>query len=199
MVWIQPLLQEDPKGKWNSTYSMHRVTPPRYREIIKTVRMIAMIKNLAIWARAQETGQSQEWALPCALPALGNQLLRDFLSCRGLREGKRQPAGCSVSQGRDTKGWELQPQSTFTALQLLFGFLSPISAVQNIIDQGLQCSPCTKEPQKYWWWGWQGPVASQSPACFPTWHRTAFVHTKGFLGATMGVSKTYRKLKPSKC
>lgn len=151
MVWIQPLLQEVPTCKWSSSYSKHRMTLPCYKEIIKPVRIIAMIKKLAIWARAQEIVQSQEWALPCALPALGNQLFRGFLSCRGLREGKRQPAGCSVSQGRDTKGWELQHQSTSTALQLLFGFLSSISVVQNIIDQRLQCLPCTKEPQKHWW------------------------------------------------
>lgn len=67
------------------------------------------------------------------LSQLWKQLFRNFISCRCLRECKRQPAGCSVSQGRDTKGWEVQPQSTFCNCR----FLSSISAEQFSTDQGL--------------------------------------------------------------
>lgn len=165
MVWIQPLLQEAPRGKWNSTWSIHRVPPPCCKEVAS--RGSRKISDNDCYEKiykysylGKNIGQSQGWTLPRVIPALGNQLFRDFLSCRGLREGKKQPSGCTVSRGRDTEGWELQPQSTFTALQLLFGFLGSISAVQNSTDQGLQSLPRSKEPQKYWWWGWWGPTAS---------------------------------------
>jgi len=45
MVRIQPLLQEVPTGKRNSTYRIHRVTSPSYKEVIKIVRTIATIKK----------------------------------------------------------------------------------------------------------------------------------------------------------
>lgn len=153
MVWIQPLLQEAPRGKWNSTWRTHRVPPPCYKEVasrgshkISDNDCYEKIYIFIYSYLGKNMGQEQGWTFPSALLALGNQLFRDFLSCRGLREGKKQPAWCS--RGRDTEGWELQPQSTFTALQLLCGFLGSISAVQNSTDQGLQSSPRGEEPQK---------------------------------------------------
>lgn len=144
---------------------------------------------------------------PLCPPSFGKSAAQRLPRLQGSERGQKAAGRMKCQPRKRHKRLGPATPEQFTALQLLFGFLSSASAVQNIVDRGLQHSPCTEEPQKYGWWGWQGPVASRSPACFLTWLCTVFVRTKGFLRATMGVSyiipcrasKTYPKLKPSKC